>query len=105
MDTPMFACIQCHHPTPLDDVQLAMSDGSRCICYRCWRASVTAQPEPERPPEPPAIPNDGHHYQRWWCVTCRAGKALRLTSLWRPDCPVCGRTLRRWDEQWHPRGG
>lgn len=98
---PRFACKICRGTVPLDDVQLMMSDRIRCLCYRCWRASVR---EPAREPVPPPIPEDGGRYQRWWCTWCQAGKVLRLTSLHRPDCPVCGHVLRRWDEHWRPRG-
>ncbi len=100
---PQFTCKACQGTVPLDDVQLLMSDGRRCLCYRCWRGA-TAQPQSDLPPEPPPIPQDGAHYQRWWCTWCRAGKVLAVRGVHRPDCPVCGHVLRRWDEQWRPRG-
>ena len=64
-------CIDCHGPTPLDDVVMRTASG-KCMCARCWQHEVTghpidaadlarayalaAEPEPEPAPaeEPPA---------------------------------------------------
>ncbi len=36
-------CIECHHPTPLDDVVIRTSSG-KCMCARCWKLEVQDHP-------------------------------------------------------------
>lgn len=105
--SPQFECKACQGTVPLDDVQLLMSDGRRCLCFRCWLAA-TVKPKPGETREPapaePSIPEDGHLYLKWWCTTCREARVLPLRNMRRPHCAVCDAPLRRWDEQWRPRG-
>ncbi len=36
-------CIQCHHPTPLDDVVIRTASG-RCMCATCWKHELRDHP-------------------------------------------------------------
>lgn len=101
-----FECRLCRFCVPLDDVALLMSDGWRCVCYRCWRAAVDRpDPDPGPPHLPLAVePGPGSTpLLRWWCRPCAAEFRLPLSNLRRPACPVCGAALRRWDEQFPTR--
>lgn len=114
-----FECRFCRFWVPLDDVALLMSDGWRCVCYRCWRRE-TEDMVPERehlpfapaggsagtavaePPEPGPDAGDGVVRLRWWCNACQAELHIPLTNLRRPVCPYCNQPLRRWDERFPP---
>lgn len=106
---PYYLCRLCHHPTPLDDVQLLFAGRERCICLRCYLSVVgagatpgTPVPAPDAAGAPPV--GAGPPQMRWWCMACDDERWLPFVHFHRMPCPVCASPMRRWDEQWHPRG-